>query len=659
MNKKIIIILLVTFLLGLPFVFGFSGEGSGTSGDPYQITTWGELAEMQDYIDSASPTYFILNNSLDKNTADYNTYAGPSANSNTGWNPIGESGLRRAYLDGQNNIVSDLYINKTGTNYVGLFGQLTVLSVSNLILNNVTILATNQVGVLGGTGGAGTVTNVIITNSSIIGDEDVGGLVGLANDLGSGNYLSIINSHVYNVEIVASIQVGGLVGRLVNSANIINSSSYSYILASNFEIGGLVGSCSGIIENSHSKGNVSGSIYVGGLVGGLGGGSGNAQINNSYSNSEVSGIFSGGLVGGANGKISNSYSTGLVTGVDSGGFIGHYNGGDILSCFWDNQTSTKLNAAGDGIPSGVTGKTTAEMKTLSTFTDWDIEEISSHTDEIWYIDDGNDYPRLNWENNFYLHPNGVTIMCPDASPGDTGEVGGVTYTAVNNTMLHAMDPETDDYTTVCTSLATDMTLLFITEDFNQDISSWDTSSVTHMAVMFAETPFNQDISYWNTSKVITMEGMFAYSDFNQSINGWDTSSVTHMGHMFAHSFFNQDVSGWDTSSVTNMTGMFNNAPSFNQDLSRWCVTNIDSKHPNFDTGTTSWEGGDATRPQWGNCPSGTEANPYFIGKIEQLDGIKNNLTASYILSNDLDFCVSGDYINPTTGDINISSLCQS
>ena len=36
---------------------------------------------------------------------------------------------------------------------------------------------------------------------------------------------------------------------------------------------------------------------------------------------------------------------------------------------------------------------------------------------------------------FSLAPNGVTIVCPGANSGDTGVVDGVTYTAVNSSLL--------------------------------------------------------------------------------------------------------------------------------------------------------------------------------------------------------------------------------
>ena len=55
--------------------------------------------------------------------------------------------------------------------------------------------------------------------------------------------------------------------------------------------------------------------------------------------------------------------------------------------------------------------------------------------------------------------------------------------------------------------------------------------------------------------------------FNQDLSGWDVSRVTYMGAMFrAATSFNQDLSNWDVSRVVDMQGMFAHASSFQQTL---------------------------------------------------------------------------------------------
>ncbi len=89
-------------------------------------------------------------------------------------------------------------------------------------------------------------------------------------------------------------------------------------------------------------------------------------------------------------NLNNCYSTGAVTGSTKGGF-GTQAGGTIThtNCFWDTQTSGLANALPASTPSGITGKTTAQMKTESTFTGagWDfITETTNGTNDYWFID---------------------------------------------------------------------------------------------------------------------------------------------------------------------------------------------------------------------------------------------------------------------------------
>ena len=97
--------------------------------------------------------------------------------------------------------------------------------------------------------------------------------------------------------------------------------------------------------------------------------------------------------------------------------MGSYSSGTCNNNFWDTETSGQTrNSVG-----GATGKTTAEMKTVGTFTDettiglttaWDFEKNPNDDivdDNFWDIDNKNQsqnsgYPYFSWENG-----NTVTI----------------------------------------------------------------------------------------------------------------------------------------------------------------------------------------------------------------------------------------------------------
>ena len=144
---------------------------------------------------------------------------------------------------------------------------------------------------------------------------------------------------------------------------------------------------------------------------------------------------------------------------------------------------------------------------------------------------------------FYLASNGVTVKCPDANEGDTGDVGGTLYTKRTESTVRNLVSNTQwsDVASTCTTGITDMSGMFVyASNFDQDISSWDTSSVEDMF------------------------GMFVYaSNFDQDISSWDTSSVTTMAYMFLGAeSFNQDLSSWNGSALTNCTSFATGATSW-------------------------------------------------------------------------------------------------
>ena len=243
-----------------------------------------------------------------------------------------------------------------------------------------------------------------ISNSYATGDvsstgdnADAGGLAGegwnISNSYATGN-VSSAGKHA---------DTGGLVGRGNNISNSYATGNVSST-RDDAKAGGLVGKGWGI-SNSYATGDVSSTgdrADAGGLVGS------GSSISNSYATGNVSSAgataYTGGLVGyGFN--ISNSYAnnTGIkATGKDSAmaGLIGNYHydyGIDSNDSFFNQDKHPTLPAIGsigyNPTITNVTGKTEAELKQKSTFTDagWDF-------DKVWYMNKNADgtysYPML-------------------------------------------------------------------------------------------------------------------------------------------------------------------------------------------------------------------------------------------------------------------------
>ncbi|MEI6060958.1 MAG: T9SS type A sorting domain-containing protein [Bacteroidota bacterium] len=234
--------------------------------------------------------------------------------------------------------------------------------------------------------------NHIISNLHINrpGDLDVG-MFGVSSGVISN--LGLVNASVSGNYFVGAI--GGEVYEVENcySTGTITGSTDSY------NVGGLVGFVV-ICNNSFSSCNVSGTNSVGGF-GGINGGA----VTNSYSTGSVTGNSNIGGFFGTNDatSIQSCYSIGSVSTsgpspTNIGGFAGSGDGGSADNCFWNTVTSGQLVSAGGN------GRTTAEMKRVSTYLSdpglilgpWDF----TSTGGIWAFNgtDNNGYPFLRYEN---------------------------------------------------------------------------------------------------------------------------------------------------------------------------------------------------------------------------------------------------------------------
>jgi hypothetical protein len=260
------------------------------------------------------------------------------------------------------------------------------------------------------------------------GDEQSILLGGLAGYNHTGNISSCYSTGDVNSE-VNSAGLGGLVGE--NDSNISNCHSTGAVTGGDYSnfIGGLAGyNDSGTVSNCYATGAVacgSNSQYLGGLagyidtgnisscystgavsigshsffIGGLAGFNNAGIISNCYStgalNCQASATWLGGLVGyNMTGTIHGCYSIGAVAGGSpqyTGGLLSYSDSRGVISSNYFLNTSGPANAYG-------TPLTNAKMKQQRSFAGWDFfGETKNGTNDIWWINEGADYPKLFWQ----------------------------------------------------------------------------------------------------------------------------------------------------------------------------------------------------------------------------------------------------------------------
>lgn len=420
-----------------PQQYGFAG-GSGTEEDPYLIGHPNHLNSVRGHLSA----HFRQIADIDLGEAPWNE--------GDGWEPIGDFG---GNYFGDDYTISNLTIHNSVADlfYLGLFEIASNATIRNIRLTEIEIFGGSTWETTGGL--VGYVENTLISDcyvngtlagGSLVGTTFYGGLAGYCHDS------TVILRCEADVDITTPYFAGGLTGRLSNSF-ISRSCSKGEIEAISDYAGGLAAYAhdGSVITTSFSEGSVNGgNNYIGGLVGILS----VSSIDQCYSTAQVEGNAN---VGGAAGyayngsEVSNSYSTGIVTGGGAGyegGFIGYFTsgnvwncfstglvntvapgrgfigvgGGTVVNCFWDKQTSGQEASFGGG-----TGKSTAEMKRLTTFTDvttpglsdaWDfvgnpIDDTNS--EDLWDFDGALNYgypfiawqkPRLEWNGSESADP---------------------------------------------------------------------------------------------------------------------------------------------------------------------------------------------------------------------------------------------------------------
>ncbi|MGB0175516.1 MAG: LamG-like jellyroll fold domain-containing protein [Owenweeksia sp.] len=353
----------------------FSG-GAGTIGDPWQITTLADLQAIDNVTYLAD--YFILMNDIDAS-------ATSGWNSGAGFDPIGDFTNRfSGSVNGNGYKISNLNINRSSTDYIGLFGYADDASVPC------------------------TIENLGLVNVSITGNYYVGGLIGRTS------YVAVTNCYVTGSVSGSGTEIGGLIG-------------YQY---------------EETISRCFTDVSVNGGgNYTGGVIGYLEGG----ELYNSYALGSVHSTNgdAGGLVGEIEDyEIQYCYATGVVSGgspsSDPGGLISYVDGGDVDDSYW-NTDSTATSDEG-------TGLTTAQMKSSANYTGFDFNTIWAINPNINngypYLRD-NAPIEANAQNAvIYLDASGNAILTTNNVDDGSKAISGIASLSLSQTAFSCSNADT-------------------------------------------------------------------------------------------------------------------------------------------------------------------------------------------------------------------------
>jgi len=272
------------------------------------------------------------------------------------WVPVGDgSNVFNGRFDGLGHTLSKLTIDRSDTDYVGLFG----INAQGSVIRDI--------GLVGGSVKGAKSNNL-----------NIGGLIGLnqgsiSNAYATGSVTTTLNDDGFT-------RAGGLVG--INQGTISNAYATGSVTANatllgQTYVGGLVGvnDTTGTINNAYATGNVTGTVKNGGLkIGGLVG-MNLKTISNAYASGSVEGFRESGGSGGLPSR---------------GGLIGD-NSSKVTNLYWDKDSTKRDDAfgSGNGNVSSITGIDSSNRYNHTSYTDLGTWALVAGTSNVYAASDSN------------------------------------------------------------------------------------------------------------------------------------------------------------------------------------------------------------------------------------------------------------------------------
>ncbi|MGM9844304.1 MAG: hypothetical protein ACI30S_08795 [Muribaculaceae bacterium] len=394
----------------------FQLYGAGNKENPFVICSTSHLTRLRDITNSqisnemlTDSTYFSQYIDLDLDVASFH------AHKLYGWDPIGNQNVCpfRGVYDGNKHKITGLWISRSETCGIGLFGHAESATICNIVVEDASIEGDFAVGsILGAAvtrGDRQSQTNIFncttkggkITGKK--GSAAIGGIVGLV-DL---NARIVIDScYNKNTNVDGSYGVGGIVGigSLFSRTSVRGCNNEADVRSGYTGCGGIAGSCdtlyvmscknygkitgcASFTENDNENGGigsggiaggagrsyfytcnnygeVTGHTGVGGILGSTCSSAQNGYYNNAMMKScgneaSVSGYTSvGGICGEAQFGCYSVYNTGNITALSQSAIAGGIVGNTSVSVVHNAINSGQVNVTSAECIGGIVGKTT-------------------------------------------------------------------------------------------------------------------------------------------------------------------------------------------------------------------------------------------------------------------------------------------------------------
>lgn len=338
-------------------IAGSYAGGSGTTREPYLISTAEQLARVADQVNSgveSGKSYRLLNDIYLNDISEVSSWdiAAPQNE----WIPIGSSSTQfSGSFDGGGFTVFGIYI-LTDNNNQGLFGVVGKDSpISNLHIKESYIKGGDCVGGVCGYTSSG--LSNCHSNATVVGNDHVGGIVGGGGNPGGlfGGSPVLVENCSNDGTVNGISGVGGLLGRA--DTGVLKKCYNTGSVTGTRRIGGIAGRA---VESHYcwNAADITGNDMIGGILGeGIFFGMDSPELLNCFNAGHVSGKdYIGGLLGRASqhsglypSAISNCYNVGQLTG--SGDYIGGI-AGDGAVCKYTNCYNAGSCSLGDGKNTG-------------------------------------------------------------------------------------------------------------------------------------------------------------------------------------------------------------------------------------------------------------------------------------------------------------------